>query len=152
MGRIDVVVPDGLEVKLRLKAVHSHGGRRGSLSDAVQTAIEAYVRADEHASLLQKLTETLRDPTASSGVVREAIRTLATIGEDGLLALTALTDVATDPSCPHRDLVEELLPAALRFPRIADSPGTEAPTAGTEVPTPTPEGPAPAPEIPSPAA
>ena len=141
MGRIDVVVPDGLEVKLRVKAVASHGGRRGSLSEAVQTAIEAYVRMDEHASILESLTKTLRDPSARPEVVREAIGGLAEMGEDGLLALTALTDVARDPTCPHREIVDELLPAALRFSRMgrllpddASSPSLQRP----EPPSPSP--------------
>ena len=125
MGRIDVIVPDALEFKLRLKAVHSHGGRRGSLTDAVQAAIEAYVRADERAPILQNLTKTLRDPTASPEVLQGTIRTLAAMGEEGLLALTALTDVAMDPTCPHRETVAGLLPAALRVPRMASSPVSE---------------------------
>ena len=115
MGRSDVVVPDELELKLRIKAVQSHGGRRGSLSDAIQAAIEAYVQDDESAAIIQNLTKTLRDKTASLDVVRGAMKALAEIEEGGLLALT---EIVKDPACPHRDTVAEFLPIALHMPRV----------------------------------
>ena len=43
MGRIDVVIPDDLEMKLRSKAVTDFKGKKGSLAQAVIAAIESYV-------------------------------------------------------------------------------------------------------------
>ena len=114
MGRIDVVVRDELELRLRMKAVRSHGGRRGSLSDAVQAAIEDYVKVDESAAIIQNLTKTVRDRSASLDVVRGAMKALAEMEEPGLLALT---EVVVDPNCPHRETVAEFLPIALELAR-----------------------------------
>ena len=131
MGRIDVVVPDELELRLRIKAVRSHGGRRGSLSDAIQAAIEDYVKVDESAAIVQNLTKTLRDRSASLDVVRGAMKALAEMEEPGLLALT---QVVVDPNCPHRETVAEFLPVALRSSRTTtpEPLGPPAEPAGTE--------------------
>jgi hypothetical protein len=43
MGRIDAVIPDELEKKLRMKAVEEFGGKKGSLTDALEDAIELWV-------------------------------------------------------------------------------------------------------------
>ena len=108
------MVPDELELRLRMKAVRSHGGRRGSLSDAIQAAIEEYVQVDESAAIVQNLTKTIRDKSASLDVVRGAMRALAEMEEPGFLALT---EVVVDPSCPHRETVAEFLPLALKLAR-----------------------------------
>lgn len=44
MGRIDAVIPDELEKKLRMKAVEEFGGKKGSLTEALEAAIEAWVK------------------------------------------------------------------------------------------------------------
>ena len=43
MGRIDAVIPDELEKKLRMKAVEEFGGKKGSLTDALEAAIQLWV-------------------------------------------------------------------------------------------------------------
>jgi len=43
MGRIDAVIPDALEKKLRMKAVDKFGGKKGSLTEALEEAIEEWV-------------------------------------------------------------------------------------------------------------
>lgn len=43
VGRIDAVIPDDLEKKLRIRAIDKFGGKKGSLTDAVIDAIQAYV-------------------------------------------------------------------------------------------------------------
>jgi hypothetical protein len=43
MGRIDAVIKDDLEKKLRMKAVQDFGGKKGSLTDALEEAIEVWV-------------------------------------------------------------------------------------------------------------
>lgn len=44
MGRIDAVIPDELEKKLRMKAVEEFGGKKGSLTDALEEAIGQWVK------------------------------------------------------------------------------------------------------------
>ncbi|MDG6938459.1 MAG: hypothetical protein JRN71_06915 [Nitrososphaerota archaeon] len=46
MGRIDAIIPDELEKKLRMKAVQEFGGKKGSLTDAVEHAIILWVGAE----------------------------------------------------------------------------------------------------------
>jgi hypothetical protein len=43
MGRIDAVIKDDLEKKLRMKAVEMYGGKKGSLTEALEAAIEKWV-------------------------------------------------------------------------------------------------------------
>lgn len=43
MGRIDAVIKDDLEKKLRMKAVEKFGGKKGSFTDAIEDAIKQYV-------------------------------------------------------------------------------------------------------------
>jgi hypothetical protein len=47
MGRIDAVIPDELEKKLRMKAVERFGGKKGSLTEALEAAIEKWVNEQE---------------------------------------------------------------------------------------------------------
>lgn len=42
MGRIDVVIADDLETKLRMKAVTDFGGKKGSLQSAIEEALRRY--------------------------------------------------------------------------------------------------------------
>ena len=44
MGRIDAVISNDLEKKLRLKAVNKFGGKKGSLTKALEDAIKNYVK------------------------------------------------------------------------------------------------------------
>lgn len=44
MGRIDAVIPDDLEKKLRMKAVDKFGGKKGSLTEALEEAIDEWVQ------------------------------------------------------------------------------------------------------------
>lgn len=43
LGRIDAVISDELEKKLRLRAVEKFGGKKGSLTLAVEEALRAWV-------------------------------------------------------------------------------------------------------------
>lgn len=42
MGRIDAVIDDDLEKKVRVKAVEKFGGKKGSLTEAIQEALEQW--------------------------------------------------------------------------------------------------------------
>ncbi len=46
MGRIDAVISDELEKKLRMKAVQDLGGKKGSLTVALERAIILWVGTD----------------------------------------------------------------------------------------------------------
>lgn len=45
MGRIEAIIPDELERKLRVKAMEKFGGKRGSLTDALEDAIGIWVKS-----------------------------------------------------------------------------------------------------------
>jgi hypothetical protein len=42
MGRIDAIIDDDLEKKVRMKAVEKFGGKKGSLTEAIQEALEQW--------------------------------------------------------------------------------------------------------------
>ena len=42
MGRIDAIIEDDLEKKVRMKAVEKFGGKKGSLTEAIQEALEQW--------------------------------------------------------------------------------------------------------------
>ncbi|MBN1941041.1 MAG: hypothetical protein JW772_02560 [Candidatus Diapherotrites archaeon] len=44
MGRMQIVIPDNLEDKLRKKASAEYGLKKGSISRAIQTAIEKWLK------------------------------------------------------------------------------------------------------------
>ncbi len=52
MGRIDSVIPDDLERRLRIRALELYGGKKGSLTEALIAAIEAWV--DETPSVKER--------------------------------------------------------------------------------------------------
>ena len=47
MGRIDFIIPDELEKQLRIKAVKEFGGRKGSLTKAVEASIKFWIENPE---------------------------------------------------------------------------------------------------------
>jgi hypothetical protein len=47
MGRIDAIISDELEKKLRMKAVEQFGGKKGSLTEALEAAIKEYTKEQE---------------------------------------------------------------------------------------------------------
>lgn len=54
MGRIDAVIPDELEKKLRIKAVQDFGGKKGSLTVALERAIILWVDTDSSKATVSK--------------------------------------------------------------------------------------------------
>jgi hypothetical protein len=79
MGRVEVVLSDELELKLRQRALTDYGGRKGSLGEAVTAAITAYVNPE----IMSNLERIMRDPTADDIVTEGAARALARSGEPG---------------------------------------------------------------------
>jgi hypothetical protein len=47
MGRVDAVISDDLEKKLRMKAVEKFGGKKGSLTNALEDAIQTWLNEDQ---------------------------------------------------------------------------------------------------------
>lgn len=47
MGRIDVILPDDLEHKLRMEVGKRMGAKRGALTDALIQAVDAWIKRDE---------------------------------------------------------------------------------------------------------
>ena len=43
MGRIDAVIGDELEKRLRIRAVEVYGGKKGSLTEALEDAIQTWL-------------------------------------------------------------------------------------------------------------
>jgi hypothetical protein len=43
MGRIDAEIEDDLEKKVRMKAVEKFGGKKGSLTNAIEEALKDWV-------------------------------------------------------------------------------------------------------------
>lgn len=43
VGRIDIILPDDLENKLRRQVGHTYGARRGALTDAITEAINNWI-------------------------------------------------------------------------------------------------------------
>ena len=54
MGRIDVVIPDDTEKKIRMKAVELYGGKKGSLSDVITQALEDWMDQETSKSRKKK--------------------------------------------------------------------------------------------------
>jgi hypothetical protein len=46
MGRIDVILPDDLEVKFRKKVFEKYGMKRGNITLAIQNAIEDWLKTN----------------------------------------------------------------------------------------------------------
>ena len=47
MGRIDVILPDELEHKLRMEVGKRMGVKRGNLTEAIKEAIDIWLNQDE---------------------------------------------------------------------------------------------------------
>ena len=47
MGRINIVISNDIERRLRIKAIERFGGRKGSLSLAIEEAINLWLKTNE---------------------------------------------------------------------------------------------------------
>ena len=48
MGRIDIVLPDDVEQKLRMEVGRRMGVKRGNLTDAITQAIEDWIKQEAY--------------------------------------------------------------------------------------------------------
>lgn len=87
MGRIDAIIPDELENKVRLEVVKRFGGKKGDLQKAVMEALEMWVN--------NPIIEALK-ATAMNGAINPNERRIAAeaLSEVGYPAIGALNEVA----------------------------------------------------------
>jgi hypothetical protein len=90
MGRIDAVIPDGLEQRLRIEVAKRLGGKKGDLLRAVTEAIELWVQHP----VAEKLAESVKgDYKKNTALQRKGLDAL---GKMGYAALPSLGDIAAD--------------------------------------------------------
>ncbi len=87
MGRIDAIIPEELESKLRMEVVKRFGGKKGDLQRAIEQAIELWIN--------NPIIEGLQ-ATAMNGDLLPSERTKATeaLNEIGYPAIPALNRIA----------------------------------------------------------
>jgi hypothetical protein len=87
MGRIDAVIPEELESKLRMEVVKRLGGKKGDLQRAIEQAIELWIN--------NPIIEGLK-ATAMNGrlLPNERQRATDALGEVGYPAIGALNEIA----------------------------------------------------------
>ena len=54
VGRIDAKISDELEKRLRIRAVEVYGGKKGSLTEALEDAIRVWLREGESGGARKK--------------------------------------------------------------------------------------------------
>jgi hypothetical protein len=98
MGRIDAVLPDPLERRLRIEVARRFGGKKGDLLRALTEAVELWVTTDEDAKTARKLAKTVKDPKSPSSVKEHAVAALAKTGASGV---DLLADIGADGDVPE---------------------------------------------------
>lgn len=114
---MDFVIDDDLEMKLRMKALTKHGGKKGSLVTALQEAISQYVDEDP----TDKATEVIKDKTSGRTARLHAVAAVADSGN----GVRKLLDLSTNPQL---DLLsqETILNQLSRMPEVTGSALKEA--------------------------
>jgi hypothetical protein len=54
MGRIDIILPDDIENKLRMEVGRRMGAKRGALTEAITQAIDAWLEDDNSVKVKRK--------------------------------------------------------------------------------------------------
>lgn len=89
MGRIDAIIPEELENKVRMEVVKRFGGKKGDLQKAVMEALEMWVNSDVTQKLKQKAMK--RGTTVTERI--DIVDTLKTMGRWALSALGDLLEI-----------------------------------------------------------
>lgn len=89
MGRIDAIIPEELENKVRMEVVKRFGGKKGNLQKAVMEALEMWVNSDVTQKLKQKAMKKGTTITERTDIVD----TLKTMGRWALPALGDLLEI-----------------------------------------------------------
>ena len=98
MGRIDAVIPDPLEKRLRVTVAQRFGGKKGDLTRGLVEAIELWTQSDEATKVGKSLSKTVRDPKTPSSVKEHAVAALAKLGPGGV---ELLAQIGGDQSVPE---------------------------------------------------
>jgi hypothetical protein len=98
MGRIDAVIPDPLEKRLRVTVAQRFGGKKGDLTRGLAEAIELWTQSDEATKVGKSLSKTVRDPKTPSSVKERAVSALAKLGPGGV---ELLAQIGGDQSVPE---------------------------------------------------
>jgi hypothetical protein len=89
MGRIDAIIPEELENKVRIEVVKRLGGKKGDLQKAVMEALEMWVNSDVTQKLKQKAMK--KGTTITERI--DIVDTLKTMGRWALPALGDLLEI-----------------------------------------------------------
>jgi hypothetical protein len=89
MGRIDAIIPEELESKLRIEVVKRLGGKKGDLQKAIEEAIKLWINSP----IIEALKATAMNTNLNSNERQVAADNL---GEVGYPAIYALNEVANN--------------------------------------------------------
>ena len=90
MGRINVVVNDALDQRVRVEIAKRYGGKKGDLTKAVEEALRLWVDRPLVAKLKGDATDRRLPPSERES----ALRLLAKVGDGALDALLEVADTA----------------------------------------------------------
>lgn len=108
MGRIDAIIPEELESKVRIEVVKRLGGKKGDLQKAVIEALEMWVNR----SLVEKLKGQATNMDLAPSERIEASNILGQIGDgatDALLEISSDTKLAPSERIIARNAFKEIL-------------------------------------------
>ena len=89
MGRIDAIIPEELESKVRMEVVKRFGGKKGDLQKAVMEALELWVNSD----ITQKLKQKAMKAGTTITERKDIIDTMKTMGRWAIPVLGELLDI-----------------------------------------------------------
>lgn len=90
MGRIDAIIPENLESKVRIEVVKRFGGKKGDLQKAVVEALEMWVNSD----VIKELEETATSKNCA-GLTRD--KAIGTLRKMGRIAMPSLARISHHP-------------------------------------------------------
>ena len=88
MGKLNLIINDGLDDKFRLEIAKRLGMKKGNLTKAVEEAMELWINSD----VVQKLKQKAMKSDTTITEMRDIVDTLKTIGRPALPALSDLLD------------------------------------------------------------
>ena len=110
MGRIDAVIDDELEQRVKIEVIKRYGGKKGDLTRAIEEALRGWVDVDFVGKLKAQATN-------SRLLVTEREEAVRMLGKLGYPALDALMEVANAPHLivTERDLAREMAKRVLEM-------------------------------------
>lgn len=109
MGRIDAVISDELETKLRMEILKRFKGKKGDLQRAVEEAITLWINKPTIENLKRQAT----NPFLPSSEREEATKILGDFGDSAIDALLEIgNDIVLEP--PERNTAREITKRLLK--------------------------------------